>query len=484
MDSQFFPEAQIMKRLALDNPWWDGSGILREYEEMKPRLFLRPFLSLLESLPRGRSIIMLGARRVGKTVLIHHSISRLIENGIDPRKIIFLTVDGALLNLNGLHLEEMLELAAKASKTELSRETEGLYVFFDEIQYLENWESELKVLSDTYKGIRFVASGSAAAALKFKSMESGAGRFTHFCLPPLLFCEYLRMAGAEGLVVPTRVNWFGKLTDGFDTVNVEGLNSHFIKYLNYGGFPEAVVGGALTENPHRYVKEDMIDKVLLRDLPGLYGISDTRDLYRLFVNVVFRSGEEFSYEDLSRASGLRKEVLKKYLTYLESAFLIKIFHKVDESARKFQRVSTFKIYVTNPSVFAAVFSPVTPDDEAFNHLVEAAIYTQLSQSDKEDLYYANWRSGRRCGEVDFVRLDILGQKPERALEVKWSDKYSRNPGELKSLLAFMENNNLERAVVTSVTEARLARMDRISLQFVPTALYAYAAGIESVKTSD
>lgn len=63
----------------------------------------------------------------------------------------------------------------------------GWLVFFDEIQYLKNWELHLKTMVDTYRDSKFIVSGSAAAALKFKSNESGAGRFTHFLLPPLTF---------------------------------------------------------------------------------------------------------------------------------------------------------------------------------------------------------------------------------------------------------------------------------------------------------
>lgn len=472
-----FPEEQILKRMVVDNPWWSNGKIFDDFDSMKPRMFMRPFLELVMSLPKGRSIILLGPRRVGKTVMMFHTIKQLLDAKVEPRKILYLTVDAPLYS--GMSLEEMLDCALKATKTDGSGE--GYYVFFDEIQYLKDWESHLKVLCDSRRNIRFVASGSAAAALKMKSMESGAGRFTHFSLPPLLFCEYLAMVGAENLVVPARVNWFGSEVDGFDTINMAELNMRFADYINFGGYPEVVSSMQLRRNPGRYIKEDIVDKVLLKDLPGLYGINDTRDLYRLFIHIVYRSGEEFSYEDLSKESGIRKETLKRYIDYLESAFLIKVLHKVDENARRFQRTTTFKIYVTNPSVFAAIFSPVTADDAAFNHLVETAVYCQFPTRPDDELYYANWKKGRVAGEVDFVRLDALTQKPVRALEVKWSDRYFRCPAELKSLMTFMQANGLDRALVTSITEADVRVMECGTLQYVPAALYAYTVGYTSVK---
>ena len=78
-------------------------------------------------------------------------------------------------------------------KLEIDLEKDQLYVFFDEIQYMKNWETHLKSLVDTRANIKAVVSGSAAAALKLKSDESGAGRFTDILLPPLTFYEYLEL---------------------------------------------------------------------------------------------------------------------------------------------------------------------------------------------------------------------------------------------------------------------------------------------------
>ena len=87
----------------------------------------------------------------------------------------------------------MVDYLMEASKADDNKE--GYYVFFDEIQYLKDWEIHLKVLCDSHRHIKFVASGSAAVALKMKSIESGAGRFTPLSLPPLLFCENQTMIG-------------------------------------------------------------------------------------------------------------------------------------------------------------------------------------------------------------------------------------------------------------------------------------------------
>ena len=77
-------------------------------------------------------------------------------------------------------------------------------LFLDEIQYLADWERHLKAFVDAHPDVRCVASGSAAAALRLKSVESGAGRFTDFLLPPLTFYEYLDLQDKADLVEERR----------------------------------------------------------------------------------------------------------------------------------------------------------------------------------------------------------------------------------------------------------------------------------------
>ncbi|MDC6684894.1 AAA family ATPase, partial [Leclercia adecarboxylata] len=127
------------------------------------------------------------------------------------------------------------------------------------IQYLRDWEVHLKSLVDSFPHIRFVVSGSAAAALRLKSRESGAGRFTEFLLPPLTFAEYLDFIKRESELIDFSA------TPVVVTTNIDELNRELINYLNYGGYPEAVFNKIIREESNRFIKNDIIDKVLMRD---------------------------------------------------------------------------------------------------------------------------------------------------------------------------------------------------------------------------
>ena len=191
-------------------------------------------------------------------------------------------------------------------------------IIYDEIQYLKDWEVHLKSLVDSYRKDKFIVSGSAAAALKFASNESGAGRFTDFLLPPLTFHEYITLKGLDRIINPTNIEWEGQITQFYSSPHIDELNKHFIDYINFGGYPEVIFSEKIQANPGRYIRQDIVDKVLLRDLPSLYGIMDTRELNSLFTTIAYNSGNEFSLETLSKQSQVKKDTLKKIVFHVKN----------------------------------------------------------------------------------------------------------------------------------------------------------------------
>ena len=115
--------------------------------------------------------------------------------------------------------------------------------------------------------------------------------------------------------------------------DIEEVNRHFLDYLDFGGYPEVILTPSIGADPARFIKSDIIDKVLLRDLPSLYGIGDIQELNYLFSTLAFNTSNELSLGELSKISGVAKNTIKKYIEYLEAAFLIKIVHRVDHSAK-------------------------------------------------------------------------------------------------------------------------------------------------------
>ncbi|NUP90353.1 MAG: ATP-binding protein [Candidatus Sumerlaeia bacterium] len=457
------PGEQIQKSLQVENPWWD-TGVVPPQQGggSTPRPYLDLFLPLVLDRSTRRAVVLLGPRRVGKTWMINHSIERLIAQGADPKRLHYVLMEQPLYNRQSL--ESMLEHCHRASGT--NPLTDECHVFFDEVQYVSEWEKQVKILVDRGLPCKIIVSGSAAAALRLKSVESGAGRMTDFMLPPLTFHEYLHLLEKRALIqIEEREN-----TVVYTVPDVGELNRQFVEYINFGGYPEVLFSEAIRRDPARFIKKDIVDKVLLRDLPSLYGISDIQELNYLFTTLAYNTGQEISLQELSRNSGVVANTIRRYLEYLEAAFLIRIVHRVDRSARRFRRANFFKVYLTNPSMRAALFAPVGADDHAMGPLVETAVFSQLFHSDIRH-YYARWEGG----EVDLIMLSD-DQRVQSASEIKWSDRAIDQTSDLRSLLSFAETHRLPQVLVTTRTRSAEKRIGERSVGFVHAAAYCFVLG--------
>lgn len=461
-------EADIRKRIQRDNPWWllGQSGIP---EATSPRrVYFSPFKDLALDFSIRRAAILLGPRRVGKTFMIKQLIFEAIQGGFDPKSILFASIDTPVYS--GMSLEHFLSFMPNQNDGATS------IVVFDEIQYLKGWEIHLKDLVDTYPSVKFVATGSAAAALKLKSQESGAGRFSDFMLPPLTFYEFMLFSGEdEKLMIEPKPD---EEERGFYRTNdIMGLNRCFIDYLNYGGYPEAVCNMSIRTNPDQFISNDIVDKVLLKDLPSLYGINEIPELNKLFTVLAYNAGNEVSFEKISQESGITKPTIKKYMEYLEKAFLIMKVSNVDENCKSMQRERNFKVYLNNPSMRAALFSPVeTEDTVQIGHLTESAIFSQWQHASRfRDFRYARWRNE---GEVDIVLLAGATQKPEWIGEIKWSDRILKAQGAetfgLHTLL--QKHSSIKSGFFTTKTVSKEIRMSGRIIRVMPSALYCYTVG--------
>lgn len=458
----------ILARLAFDNPWWQGKGDRKiRFEGFPRRRYFSPFIKLIINRDVQRAVVLMGPRRVGKTVMVFQAIRALIDEGVDPKSILYLSLETPLYT--GLALEKLLGYFLSLHGHQRDDE---LYVFYDEVQYLKDWEVHLKSLVDSFPSYHFVVTGSAAAALRLRSQESGAGRFSDFVLPPLTFAEYLYFVQRENELV--KVDRGKDKRHVYTANNIEELNKEFVNYINYGGYPEAVFSDSVRDDPGQYIKSDIIDKVLLRDLPSLYGISDIQELNRLFTTLVYNTGGEVSLEGLSKSSGVAKNTIKRYLEYLEAAFLIRRVERIDQNAKRFKRAMHFKVYLTNPTMRTALFGRLEEGSSAIGSMIETAIYSQWQHRENFDLFYARWPTG----EVDIVSLSRSQQNPAWAIEVKWSDRLCSNHAELGNYVDFVEKNPSLKGtmMITSKTTEKNLSYKGVNFEFRPASLYAYLLG--------
>ncbi len=449
----------LNSRIKLDNSWRKNRKI-PFYNGFNKRRYYETFYSQVKQTKLHRAVVLMGPRRIGKTVMMYQVIQNLLDEGVNPNKVIYFSLDTPIFT--NIPLDELLTYALALSGTSI----EGCYIFFDEIQYLKDWEVHLKSLVDSHRKTKFIASGSAAAALRMKSLESGAGRFTDFFLPPLTFSEYIDLNGFDSLIDEVEVDFYG-LKKFYKANDIEQLNKHFCDYINFGGFPEIALSKVKIPNPEQVIQRDITDKVIMKDLPGLFGIENTLELQQFFNVLSYRTGEIMSYKNVSAETKTDNKTLKRYIEYLESAFLIKVLHRVDVTAKRFKNITQFKVYLTNPSLFTGLFGSIKSNDERFPHLVETAVFAQYLHRDYNFLRYANWKRNGNEGEVDLVQISPNFQKAQWALEVKWSDNAKAN-----KLKFFMKKNGIDKGILTSKTKF----VNGSDLLIVPNSVYAYLVG--------
>ena len=475
---------EVLRRLRLDNPWWESPALRDDpLASFARRDYFDQFASIVRNEGVRRAVVLVGPRRVGKTVMVGQLVRQLLADGVDGASILYLSLDTPLYT--DLTLEDVVGLFREEHGHAPS---DRLFIFFDEVQYHKDWERHLKVLVDTYPNVRFVATGSAAAALKRQSQESGAGRFTDYLLPPLTFSEFLAFVGRdreEGWAVWDQM---GRDAEEGREVEVDPAwiaerNRDFVDYLNFGGYPEAVLSEVVRGDSARFVRDDIIGKVLLRDLPSLYGITDTQELNRLFMMLAYNTANEVGLSSLAEGSGITKSTINRYLSYLEAAFLVRRVVRVDDNARHLARQRTFKVYLTNPSMRGALFGYVDGNDPATGYLAETAVFSQLLHAPTSDLVrYARWKEGRRDCEVDVVELDRATQKPWSVTEVKWTDRPVRETGRIASAVRFAEKHGVT-PIITSRCVGAYKDVLGHPTWFVPTALLAQIWGDLTVDES-
>lgn len=392
----------ILKVLSAYNPWWKTGTVSPKMAKSYKRFAFFEAMKRLNDKDIRRSVVLTGTRRVGKTTIQYQMIEALLNAGVAPQKIVFISMDHPMLKLS--QFQDVLECFHENIYPE-----QDVYYFFDEVQYAQDWDRWLKTIYDTQPDTRVVATGSASPALMKGTQESGAGRWTVIQVPTMSFYEYCELLGIERPILPEDL----KITSLLHKTQIERtrimmqlskVQNHFMRYLQVGGFPEL----ALAENDlmaQQIMREDVVDKVLKRDLPSLYKIRNATELERIFLYLCNVSSEIVSIEALTKElNGVTRSTVENYIQYLESANLIYQSWPVDMSGKKVLKARP-KIYIADAAIRNAVLmdDSIASDPIEMGKVVETAVYKHINA-----FYYqlatsvGYFRGGKRNKEVDIV----------------------------------------------------------------------------------
>ncbi|MEM3508329.1 MAG: ATP-binding protein [Nitrososphaerota archaeon] len=389
------------------NEWWFTGKIRKELALPFKRY---AFSKVLESLKERQILIITGLRRVGKTTLLYQAIEKLLEIE-EPNKILYFSFEESSTNI-----KEVLDFYEKQILKKVFEESGRVFIFFDEIQYCENWPSIIKQYYDLYPNIKFLISGSSSLLLSKEAIDKLAGRFFFFELKPLTFFEFLEMKGIKIL----EPEFFSRR-----------IETYFFDYLRKAGFPE-IVNWENDIKIAEYIKNTVIDRVILRDLPIIFKTRDIILLEKIMKLILSNPGAIININSLSRDWGESKITISNYLKFLEIFLLIRslsnfrlAFLSISRKLKKYYPTVTSLIFSNSKEIF----------EEKFGVVLETYIVNALNAN-----YY--FKEGKK--EINVIL------KNEELLPIEIKENVNEN--DLKKFLDLVKYINAKRGIFISLNQ--------------------------------
>lgn len=342
---------------------------------------------IAERMQPNRAVLIFGARRVGKTMLI-----KQITDGFAGKTM--------MLNGDDMDIQALLGDSSIANYQRLFSDVELLVI--DEAQNIPDIGKKLKLIVDEIPGIKVIASGSSSFDLKNKTGEPLVGRATQFFLTPFSQAELSQ------------------------TENVLDTRRNIETRLIYGSYPDVVLAKSNVIR-EEYLR-DLVDAYLLKDIlsiDGLKNSSKMRDLLRL---LSYQTGSEVSYDELGRQTGMSRNTVERYLDLLSKVYVIYRIGGFSRNLRK-EVAKAGKWYFYDLGVRNAVinnFSPlaIRQDTGAIweNYIISERMKRNYNLRLNHELFF--WKTYDRQ-EIDLV--ESASDMSLEAFEIKWGDKHPKCP---------------------------------------------------------
>ncbi len=347
----------LLRRVVLDQ-----HEVIRRSEIIKRAAVISPEINQ----------VVTGLRRSGKSTMLYALVKRLVADGVDWNRIVYVNFEDE--RLSEMTAEDFNDILAIQSEMSDQRG----YFFFDEIQNISGWEKFARRMADRHEFVQIT--GSNARMLSREIASTLGGRYLEKHIWPYSFAEYLMAAG-----IP-----FGE-NEQIETVARGRIRSACHAFLRDGGLPESL----------RYpVKRDYISsvyqKVLLGDIVARHHLRNSQAVSLLIKKIAETVMREVSYANLYghlKAVGIRvsKDTIIEYTEFIMESYLIfKIYNHFSAFA---ERETTPKYYFSDNGILNLFLT----DKESA--LLENAVAVHLRQNYGEELCYL--KSSKTGIDVDF-----------------------------------------------------------------------------------
>jgi len=432
---------ELVAVLAQFNPWWRGESIA-DLPKWRRAAF-RELHTWLAAPPAPRAVMLSGARQIGKTTLMLQAAEALLGAGVPAANILYATFDHPILKLAGIDavLDAWREREPRAEGPE--------YLLLDEAQFIRDWGTWVKHQVDFRKDRRIAFTGSAMPLVE-AAPESGVGRWHTIRLTTLSFYEYLQIKRLQLPELPK----LRSLRDLFDWAPADFYRAtelgqdyvgHFHEYLLRGGFPQTAQVDSVTQ-AQRLLREDIIDKVLKRDMTALFGVRRVLDLEHTFLYLCLHDGGLLDMVDLCSNLEVKRPTAQHFIELLEATHLI--YRLAPYGYGKDVLRARFKIYLADAAIAPAVMlkgKAILEDAAALGVATETAVFKHLfARYYAQNVRFSYWR-GKREHEVDLV-AEVGGELIP--FEVKYRAQHT-GARELKGLIELCQAKRIARGYVVT-----------------------------------
>ncbi len=347
------------------------------------RHYARVILSEFErKLIPNKVLVLLGARRVGKTEFIKYYLQQKQQH------------DYLLLNGEDFNDQRLLQ---ERTKVHYQRLFSGVSVLIiDEAQHIPQIGMILKFIVDNIEGLSVVATGSSVFDLTNKLGEPLVGRKNVLFLFPLAQIEYIQQENHKQ--------------------TIENLEQRMI----FGAYPELLQYADWSD------KEDYLIEIrnsyLLKDILSFDGIKHSQKVYDLLRLIAFQIGKEVSLSELGQQLQMSKNTVAKYLDLLTKVFVLFKVEGFSRNLRKEISKSSRWYFYDNGIRNAIIgnFKPLRNRSDVGelweNYLVTERVKKQHYHKLKATNYF--WRTYDQQ-ELDWVEIN---HDEISAYEFKWNER--------------------------------------------------------------
>ena len=342
---------------------------------------------ILNNLKNDKVILLIGARQVGKTTLL-----KTVKESLKSDTYFFTFEDPSFLSELNKHPDNLFKFIRKSDKK--------IFLFLDEIQYLDDPSNFMKYIYDMYQGeIKLIATGSSAFYIDRKFKDSLAGRKKIIHVSPFCFSEFLMAKNRPDLAqVIEAHHYFAELEKKNLLIpEKQELKTYWDEYSIYGGYPEVVLKNDLEEK--KALLKELHISLLKKDILESR-IQDEKKFYNLIRIIARQCGELLNLNELANTLGLSYTAIENYIYVLEKSFIIKTLSPFHRNIRK-ELTKMPKVFMFDNGYRNSLLNSfqTIPERVDAGETLENMFFSELIKLDAENIHF--WRTQDK-NEVDFI----------------------------------------------------------------------------------